>query len=264
MEQITLVKHVIKIAKEAGAAIQKIYEGSAGMEIEKKSDDSPLTIADRTANKIICDALEKLPVQYPIISEENKAIPYQKRKSFDYCWLVDPLDGTKEFIKRNGEFTVNIALIHQQQIVLGVVYASDRDEMYWAVKNEGAFQVINGQDVRLSAKDFTLKDEGLKVVCSRSHLNEGTQAFVDALVKPKLVATGSSLKFLIIAAGQAHVYPRLAPTMEWDTGAAQIILEEAGGSVIDHNTKNTLLYNKENLLNPHFVAYGKKSTEVSV
>jgi len=262
MEQITLVKQVIKIAREAGAAIQEIYEGSAGMKIEKKADDSPLTFADRTANKIICDALEKLPVRYPIISEENKAIPYEERKNFDYCWLVDPLDGTKEFIKRNGEFTVNIALIHQQQIVLGVVYASDRDEMYWAVKDEGAFQVIDGENVRLSAQDFTMKDEGLKIVCSRSHLNEGTQAFVDQLVNPELVATGSSLKFLIIAAGKAHVYPRLAPTMEWDTGAAQIILEEAGGSVIDHNTKSTLLYNKENLLNPHFVAYGNVAVQV--
>ena len=258
MEQITLVKHVIEIAREAGAAIQEIYEKSAGIEIEKKSDNSPLTIADRTANKIICDALEQLPVRYPIISEENKAIPYEERKEFEYCWLVDPLDGTKEFIKRNGEFTVNIALIHQQQIVLGVVYASDRDEMYWAVKGEGAYQIIDGKDVKLSAKDFTMKDDGLKVVCSRSHLNEGTQAFVDALVNPELVATGSSLKFLIIAAGQAHVYPRLAPTMEWDTGAAQVILEEAGGSVIDHTTNKPLLYNKENLLNPHFVGYGNK------
>ncbi len=257
MEKITLVKHVIEIAREAGAAIQEIYEKSAGIAIERKSDNSPLTIADRTANKIICDALEKLPVQYPIISEENKAIPYQERKNFDYCWLVDPLDGTKEFIKRNGEFTVNIALIHQQQIVLGVVYASDRDEMYWAVKGEGAYQVVDGQNIKLSAKDFTMKDDGLKVVCSRSHLNEGTQAFVDDLTNPELVATGSSLKFLIIAAGQAHVYPRLAPTMEWDTGAAQIILEEAGGSVIDHTTKKPLLYNKENLLNPYFVAYGR-------
>lgn len=256
MEQITLVKQVIEIAREAGAAIQEIYEKSAGIEIEKKSDNSPLTIADRTANKIICDALEQLPVRYPIISEENKAIPYEERKEFEYCWLVDPLDGTKEFIKRNGEFTVNIALIHQQQIVLGVVYVSDRDEMYWAVKGEGAYQIIDGKDVKLSAKDFTMKDDGLKVVCSRSHLNEGTQAFVDALVNPELVATGSSLKFLIIAAGQAHVYPRLAPTMEWDTGAAQVILEEAGGSVIDHTTNKPLLYNKENLLNPHFVGYG--------
>lgn len=258
MEQITLVKHVIEIAKEAGAAIQEIYEKSEGIKIEKKSDNSPLTIADRTANKIICDALEQLPVRYPIISEENKAIPYEERKDFEYTWLVDPLDGTKEFIKRNGEFTVNIALIHQQQIVLGVVYASDRDEMYWAVKGEGAYQVIDGKDVKLSAKDFTMKDDGLKVVCSRSHLNEGTQAFVDALANPELVATGSSLKFLIIAAGQAHVYPRLAPTMEWDTGAAQVILEEAGGSVIDHTTNKPLLYNKENLLNPHFVGYGNK------
>ena len=138
----------------------------------------------------------------------------------------------------------------------GVVYASDRDEMYWAVKGEGAYQIIDGKDVRLSAKNFTMKDDGLKVVCSRSHLNEGTQAFVDSLVNPELVATGSSLKFLIIAAGQAHVYPRLAPTMEWDTGAAQVILEEAGGSVIDHTTNKPLLYNKENLLNPHFVGYG--------
>ena len=112
MDQITLAKHVIRIAKDAGAAIQEIYEGSAGMKIEKKSDNSPLTIADRTANKIICDALEKLPVQYPIISEENKAIPYEERKNFEYCWLVDPLDGTKEFIKRNGEFTVNICLLY--------------------------------------------------------------------------------------------------------------------------------------------------------
>jgi len=258
MNQVELVQEVIIIARKAGTAIQEIYQAAEGIEIEKKADDSPLTIADRTANKIICDGLEKLLVQYPIISEENKEIPYSERKGFEYCWLVDPLDGTKEFIKRNGEFTVNIALIYREQIIMGVVYASDLDEMYWAVKDKGAFQVVNGKNVRLQALDFTMKDSALKVVCSRSHLNEATQEFVDKLADPELVATGSSLKFIIIASGKAHVYPRLAPTMEWDTGAAQIILEEAGGAVIDFNTKKPLRYNKENLLNPSFVAYGAK------
>ena len=256
MEQITLVKHVIKIAREAGAAIQEIYEKSAGIEVEKKSDNSPLTIADRTANKIICDALEQLPVRYPIISEENKAISYEERKDFEYCWLVDPLDGTKEFIKRNGEFTVNIALIHQQQSVLGVVYAPVMDEMYIAVKGEGAYLEKNGNEIELSAKYFALTDPELGVVCSRSHLNEPTENFINKLNEPNLVATGSSLKFLILAKGSAHIYPRLAPTMEWDTGAAQIVLEEAGGKVINNETGKPLLYNKDNLLNPHFIAYG--------
>jgi len=258
MNHVELVQEVIIIARKAGEAIQKIYSASEGIEIEKKADDSPLTIADRTANKIICDGLDDLSVQYPIISEENKEIPYAERKGFEYCWLVDPLDGTKEFIKRNGEFTVNIALIYRERIIMGVVYASDLDEMYWAIEGKGAFQVVDGKNQRLEAKDFTMKDSGLKVVCSRSHLNEETQSFVNQLSNPELVATGSSLKFIIIAAGNAHVYPRLAPTMEWDTGAAQIILEEAGGAVIDHNTKKPLRYNKENLRNPSFVAYGKQ------
>lgn len=248
---------VIEIARAAGAAILEIYHQAEGVEIERKADDSPLTIADKTANDIICEGLKKLPLQYPIISEENKTIPYEERKDYDYCWLVDPLDGTKEFIKRNGEFTVNIALIHQNRSVMGVVYAPVMDEMYWASNGEGAFMEKNGAVTQLQMDSFQMEDQGLKLVCSRSHLNEATEDFVNRFSKPELVATGSSLKFLIIASGKAHVYPRLAPTMEWDTGAAQIILEEAGGSVINESTNSPLEYNKENLLNPHFVAYGR-------
>ncbi|MEM9992218.1 MAG: 3'(2'),5'-bisphosphate nucleotidase CysQ, partial [Bacteroidota bacterium] len=200
-----------------------------------------------------------LSVKYPIISEENKAISYEERRHFQTAWLVDPLDGTKEFIKRNGEFTVNIALIHEQRVVLGVVYTPVTKQMSWAVKDGGAFQMdVSTNDVQqLKAASFKMDDVNLGVVCSRSHLNEATQAFVDQLDAPQRVPKGSSLKFLILANGEAHLYPRLAPTMEWDTGAAQIILEEAGGSIIDQETQTPLLYNKENLRNPYFVAYGK-------
>lgn len=257
INMLELVKDVGGIARVAGEAILEIYDQANGLQIEKKADESPLTLADRRANKIICDALEQLPVRYPIISEENKAIPYEKRGRFANSWLVDPLDGTKEFIKRNGEFTVNIALVSQQELVLGVVYAPCLDELYWAVKGQGAFLEKDGQITRLAAASFSMSDPGLRVVCSRSHLDEGTQAFIDALDRPEKVSQGSSLKFLVLARGDAHLYPRLAPTMEWDTGAAQIVLEEAGGKVVEAATSMPLRYNKENLLNPYFIAYGR-------
>ncbi len=251
-----LVNEVRTIAEAAGAKILEIYADESSFQVEQKSDDSPLTIADKSANAIICDGLEKLKAQYPIISEENKAIPYQERKNFERYWLVDPLDGTKEFIKRNGEFTVNIALIEDNQPILGVVYVPVTDEMFWATKEGGAFHEKDEVIQKLDAPNFKLADSALGIVCSRSHMNDTTKAFVGKFDAPNLVAKGSSLKFLILASGEAHVYPRLAPTMEWDTGAAQIILEEAGGSVINNETKTALSYNKENLLNPHFIAYG--------
>lgn len=250
-----LAERVTGIAKTAGDAILDIYTNEADFNVELKADDSPLTKADRAANAVICRGLENLPQIFPIVSEENKAIPYEERKQFEYYWLVDPLDGTKEFIKRNGEFTVNIALVHGQQPVFGVVYAPVLEEMYWAIKGKGAWMRKGEQQQKLQSPSFRMTDPGLKVVCSRSHLNEATQAFVDALDQPEKVSQGSSLKFLLMAKGQAHVYPRLGPTMEWDTGAAQIVLEEAGGKVIDEGTKMPLRYNKENLLNPYFIAY---------
>ncbi len=244
------------IAKAAGEAIMDIYTADTAIAIEYKADESPLTRADRAANRIICDELEKLPLKYPIVSEENKAVPYELRRQYDYFWMVDPLDGTKEFIKRNGEFTVNIALIHQQSSVLGVVYAPVTDELYLAAKGMGAWLESGNQKEQINAQAFSMSDPSLNVVCSRSHLNPPTEAFVGQLVDPVLVAKGSSLKFLIIARGQAHLYPRLAPTMEWDTAAAQIILEEAGGQVLRHDDQQPLVYNKADLLNPHFVAAG--------
>lgn len=253
-----LLEEITRIARQAGAAILDIYANEADFQVEHKADTSPLTIADRTANKIICQALEALPLQYPIISEENKLQPYAERQHFSKAWLVDPLDGTKEFVKRNGDFTVNIALINQGEIELGVVYVPVFDEMYYAAKGEGAFSEKEGKIEQLQAEIFSMRDAGLNVVCSRSHMNAETEAFINQLDQPELVSKGSSLKFLLIAEGQAHVYPRMGPTMEWDTGAAQIIVEEAGGQVLDQTTQAPLRYNKENLLNPHFVVYGRK------
>ena len=247
-----------RIAREAGAVILDIYHAAEGIEIDRKADDSPLTQADRAANIVICKALVRDVHPYPIISEENKAIPYTERRNFDRVWMVDPLDGTKEFIKRNGEFTVNIALLEAGRPVLGVVYTPVTDELFWAVEGEGAFRQADGKTERLSAATYAEVDKGLRLVCSRSHLNEATQAFVDDYTEPELVSKGSSLKFLLIAADQADIYPRLAPTMEWDTAAAQIILIEAGGEVVRAEDGTPLRYNKENLLNPHFIARGRR------
>ena len=255
MDLSLLATKVAQIATKAGDQIIEIYENASDIEIHKKADDSPLTKADKAANQVICEGLERLEHLFPIVSEENKEVPYDVRSKYEYYWLVDPLDGTKEFIKRNGEFTVNIALIHQQRPILGVVYVPVTQKMYWAAKEVGAFEQRGEESFQLKAQSFDMKEEGLKVVCSRSHLNEDTQAFVDNLNQPELVAKGSSLKFLILAEGEAHLYPRLAPTMEWDTAAAQIVLEEAGGKVIDNVTRESLKYNKENMRNPHFVAY---------
>ena len=247
------IERLLSICRDAGSAIIEIYK-SADLGIEHKADESPLTLADKAANAVICEGLENLKVVYPIISEENKSIPYEERRHYTYVWMVDPLDGTKEFIKRNGEFTVNIALIHEGRSIAGFVYAPDLDEMYYAIEGQGAYQVVGNQRVRLATNRISLKDEGLRVVGSRSHLNEATQAFVDKLDGAEIVPKGSSLKFLILAKGGADLYPRMAPTMEWDTAAADIILREAGGQVVQALNHEPMRYNKEDLLNPHFIA----------
>ena len=244
------------LAREAGAAIMQIY-GTADFGVEIKGDDSPLTKADKASNDVICEGLATLSFQYPIISEENKDIPYEQRKEFNTFWLVDPLDGTKEFIKRNGEFTVNIALIHQGRPLAGIVYAPVPDTLYWAVEGVGAFVESDEDMQKLEVQSFGMEDARLGVVCSRSHLNEETRIFVEALNAPETVSKGSSLKFLILATGDAHLYPRIAPTMEWDTAAAQCVLEQAGGQVLEFGTDRPLRYNKESLLNPYFLATGR-------
>jgi 3'(2'), 5'-bisphosphate nucleotidase len=250
------ITEINDLGRKAGAAILKVY-ASTTVEIEAKSDTSPLTLADRRSNDVICAGLKDLAPDIPIISEENREIPYSERKSFQQVWLVDPLDGTKEFIKRNGEFTVNIALIENGAAILGCVYVPVTGDLYYAVKGEGAFHVSAGETRRLQPAEFSMDDPGLKVVCSRSHLNDDTKKFMEQLNAPEIVSRGSSLKFMLIASGQAHVYPRLAPTMEWDTAAAQCIVEEAGGKVLEFSDRQPMRYNKENLLNPFFVATGK-------
>jgi 3'(2'), 5'-bisphosphate nucleotidase len=256
MAILELIPYLLPIARQAGAAIMEVYgQQDANFQVENKEDDSPLTLADRKANEIICAGLEKLPLLFPIISEENQEIRFQVRNQFDYHWLVDPLDGTKEFIARNGDFAVNIALVHRQQVVLGVVFLPATQALYWAVKDQGAYVETPDGSSQIHAASFTLTNLGLVVLSSRSHMNTATEAFIQQLREPVLISRGSSLKFLLLALGEAHIYPRLGPTMEWDTGAPQIILEEAGGSVIDENTGMPLQYNKEDLRNPSFVAY---------
>ncbi|HHJ50484.1 MAG TPA: 3'(2'),5'-bisphosphate nucleotidase [Phaeodactylibacter sp.] len=260
----TQLTAITQISRLAGKAILKIYEQPALREVVEKEDSSPLTLADRRSHECIVEGLKALEENYPILSEESRQsgsdslFPYENRKDLSRFWLIDPLDGTKEFIKRNGEFTVNIALIENHRPVLGVVYVPVRDEMYFAAKGSGAFLEKDGRRQKLSAGVFDPAQKGMRVVCSRSHIDDDTLAFIEKLPEAKRVSVGSSLKFLIIARGDAEIYPRLAPTMEWDTAAAQIVLEEAGGSVLQWENGKPLRYNKESLLNPFFVAYGKR------
>lgn len=259
----SIAQSLVEIAQKAGETILRIYADESRWQVESKQDESPITQADKEANEVIGVGLEGLGFGFPIISEESKSIPYSERKDAPWLWIVDPLDGTKEFIKRNGEFTVNIALLHEGRPVAGVVYApacpnafGGMGQTYWAAKGEGAYEVTPDGNKRLHAATFTLQDKGLKVLCSRSHLSPETQVFIDALVEPQAVSVGSSLKWAMIAKGEAHIYPRLGLTSEWDTAAADILLEEAGGFALAEDTGKPLQYNKENILNPYFIAYG--------
>jgi 3'(2'), 5'-bisphosphate nucleotidase len=245
------IQDIVTIAKEAGKAIMQVYKQD--FEVEYKQDSFPLTLADKKANDIIEDGLNKLSVNFPILSEEGKEIPYEDRKHWEYFWLIDPLDGTKEFVKRNGEFTVNIALIYKDTPVLGVVYAPALDICYWAQQDEGAFK--DGQRLPLKTED---QRNTYKIVASRSHMSDETQAFINAIDTQKekeLILIGSSLKICLVAEGEADIYPRLGPTMEWDTGAANAIINESGmklSGFID-GAYVSFLYNKINLLNSKFI-----------
>ncbi|MEO9483338.1 MAG: 3'(2'),5'-bisphosphate nucleotidase CysQ [Ekhidna sp.] len=246
----SLLEIAKKAAFAAGTEIMNIYE-SGDFAIEAKSDDSPLTIADKAAHNTIVSYLEKTGI--PILSEEGIAIPYSERASWEYFWMVDPLDGTKEFIKKNGEFTVNIALIHKDESILGVVYPPVIGDIYWASRGSGAYRESNGTVEKLNTTKRDLKESGVKVVASRSHMSEETSKYVAQFENPDVVSKGSSMKFLLVASGEADVYPRFAPTMEWDTAAAHAIVSEAGGRVVFENEITPLSYNKEDLLNPSFI-----------
>jgi 3'(2'), 5'-bisphosphate nucleotidase len=248
---------ILPILREASKAILEIYADEDRFKAELKADQSPLTAADKQANQVICDALSDLYPDIPIISEENKQAAYEKRSRYTNYFLVDPLDGTKEFIKRNGEFTVNIAYLEGHSPVGGFVFVPCTGMAYMAEQGGGAYAITdNSEKTILRSQPFYLMDEALKVVASRSHRDPATEKMIGALNNPEIVSTGSSLKFLLIAESKAHFYPRLAPTMEWDTAAAQCVLEEAGGSILQYDSIRPLVYNKHDLLNPYFIAMG--------
>lgn len=259
-------------ALDAGVAIMEVYDNpEADFQVEMKSDNSPLTIADKNSNSVIVPLLKSTGM--PVLSEECKLVPFSERKSWKRLWVVDPLDGTKEFIKRNGEFTVNIALVEAGTPVLGVIYVPVTKELYWGIKGVGSGKVKVGDAhshfvdySNLVSTSITLPYAGsrntLVAVASRSHLNEETKDFIDGLSRRfggvETTSKGSSLKFCLVAEGNADVYPRFAPTMEWDTAAGQAIAEAAGCKVMLSDLSAPLVYNKENLLNPWFVVYNSK------
>ncbi|WP_411893961.1 3'(2'),5'-bisphosphate nucleotidase CysQ [Winogradskyella sp. A2] len=252
----------IEASLNAGKAIMDVYDSI--IEVEYKDDKSPLTEADKRANDIIISFLK--PTEIPIISEENKQIEYAERKNWDKCWIVDPVDGTKEFIKRNGEFTVNIALVKDGVPELGVIYVPALRTIYFAdVKEKSAFKSsISTHDTSIKevlkiSKPIKPKKQSssVEVVGSRSHMSQETLDFVEKIKSTgkevEIVSKGSSLKFCIVAEGKADIYPRFAPTMEWDTAAGQAICNAVGLDVISKKTDKPLMYNKENLLNPWFI-----------
>jgi len=276
----------IHAAIEAGDAILQVYH-SANFQVEEKADSSPLTLADRRSHDVIMKHLSAFDI--PILSEEGHSVPYEKRKNWDSFWLIDPLDGTKEFIKKNGEFTVNIAMIRDHKPVAGVIFVPDRDILYFASDKTGSYRAdfslisdlvnsqrldetgssqieemltgIINQSAKLPVDDST--DRPFAIAGSRSHSTPELEAFVEEKRREygevEFISAGSSLKLCLVAEGRADIYPRTGPTMEWDTAAGQAIVENAGGKVFQYDTDQQLEYNKENLLNPWFVAYRQKT-----
>lgn len=252
----------ITAALEAGKVILDIYQ-SEDFEIELKGDNSPLTKADIASHNVIMSFLSKTGI--PVLSEEGKSIPYNNRKDWNQLWIVDPIDGTKEFIKRNGEFTVNIALIENQKTKIGVIYVPALQELYFSTSEIGSYKVsVNIEDYNINALmdqasklPLKRKDKTFTVVASRSHMSPETEVYVNDMREKhgvvNLISKGSSLKLCMVAEGQADCYPRFAPTMEWDTAAGQAICEHAGFNVIDLDTKEPMLYNREKLLNAWFL-----------
>jgi 3'(2'), 5'-bisphosphate nucleotidase len=253
MDLRNLTDSAIRAVERACQQILEVYS-SGDFQAESKDDNSPLTLADKRAHAAIISLLQDTGI--PVLSEEGKSIPYETRKNWEYLWLVDPLDGTKEFLKRNGEFTVNIALIHHQRPVLGVVAVPVTGDIFFGADGKGAFVKRQGRIEQLPKRHvINLKQPGLRVVASRSHMDEETQAFVNSLNSPVLVSQGSSLKFMLLAEDKADVYPRFAPTMEWDTAAAHAILNVVGLKVLEKDRAGQLIYNKANLVNPGFICH---------
>ncbi|MDA0749579.1 MAG: 3'(2'),5'-bisphosphate nucleotidase CysQ [Verrucomicrobia bacterium] len=247
-----MIETVKTIASEAGEKILSFY--GQPIPVEKKSDDSPLTKADLAAHHAIVAGLKDLDNTIPVLSEEAKEIPFEERRSWDRFWVVDPMDGTKEFIKQTGEFTVNIALVQGGISSLGVVYVPAKNLFYWAEKGKGAFKQVK-EEASLAIKVRKADPEALSIVASRDHAGPMVQELLERYPTAQTQSMGSSLKFCLVAEGKADVYLRDVPTMEWDTAAAQCIVEESGGVVKDIDG-SVLLYNKEVLRNPSIITLG--------
>ncbi|MBL0763844.1 3'(2'),5'-bisphosphate nucleotidase CysQ [Marivirga atlantica] len=254
MDQRELTREIMAIAKKAGEAIMDIYNNAdLSNVVDYKADDSPLTLADKASENVIKPELERLVTKYPILSEEGRNIAYEEREGWTKFWLVDPLDGTKEFIKRNGQFTVNIALIDESYPVMGVIYVPATGVFYIG-DNTGAMKVIDGEEIAIKVNN---KSQERIAVRSASHASPEEDELLKTYQVKDSISVGSSLKFCMVAEGQADIYYRHGPTMEWDTGAGQAILEAAGGKVFKGNTeKERFDYNKENLLNGSFLCLG--------
>jgi len=248
-----LIQPVTAIAECAGRKILEVYE--TDFDVETKDDKSPLTAADKASHNEIVAALAELTPEIPILSEESDGIAWEERSRWPEYWLIDPLDGTKEFIKKNGEFTVNIALIQGNQAVLGVVHVPVKNRSFYGFQEGGAFERTpegETKSIRVAAQ----AQSPVRVVGSRSHRGELVDAYLEKLGEHVMVSMGSSLKLCLVATGEADVYPRLGLTSEWDTAAAQAVVECAGGRVIQV-TGEPLMYNaKEDILNPHFLVFG--------
>lgn len=251
MHYSSILPDVIKIADEASEKVLHIYQSD--FKVNYKEDHSPITAADVASHDIIVKGLRQISRNIPILSEEGAEIPWEERKKWRRFWLIDPIDGTKDFTQRTGEFTVNIAMIEDGEPVMGVVTAPALKEAFWGIKGECAH--MRDRTGRVHRIRVAEPKDTLRVVASKNHLNEETRAFIEALGSHETVQAGSSLKFCRIAEGHADIYPRMGPTSEWDTAAAHAVLVAAGGKVQTPEGQ-PLVYGKENILNPNFIAAG--------
>jgi len=251
-------QQLLDIARAAGQAILEVYHQDFA--VEQKGDDSPLTAADLASHRIIMQGLAELEPDTPVLSEEGADIPYATRSQWQRYWLIDPLDGTREFVKRNGEFTVNIALIEQGRPVVGVVHVPVSGISYLGQSDKGAFKIA-ADDTVSPIQVREKRQATAQVAGSRSHAGDSLQRFLDRLGDHEIVSMGSSLKLCLVAEGIADIYPRLGPTSEWDTAAAQAVVEAAGGKVTDTQLEPLLYNTKESLLNPFFLVFGDRTED---
>ena len=257
LEQVqVLLPQCEKIALDAGHAIMEVY--NSDFAVEHKDDKSPLTQADLAADRVIEDGIQALGTPWPLMSEESAKMPFETRQTWETYWLIDPLDGTREFVKRNGEFTVNIALVHQHEVILGVVHAPAINKTWSAARGQGAFVFsTEGDENRQNISSRELDMDNLVVAASRSHGSEKLRTFIQAINPKETITSGSSIKQCLVATGEVDLYPRLGLTSEWDTAAAQCVVEEAGGHLTDTEMQALKYNTKDSLLNPEFFVFGK-------